>query len=86
MARRTGLISALAQRFLGDGYSAYPPAVEPEVRPSERGEFVESSAVESIRAFFNDAEAELLSISLRRVNIGVNVARGEVVDHQPGQQ
>jgi len=85
MARRTSISSFIAPQFLGDGYSAIPPAVEPEVRPFERGEFVENPAVERIRAFFNNAEAELISISLRPVNIVVKAARDEVVDHQPGQ-
>ena len=86
MARRSGFSSFLAPQFLEDDYSAIPSVVEPEVNSSGRAEFVENPAVERIRAFFNNAEAELLSISLRQVNIGINAARGEVVVHQPGQQ
>ena len=85
MARRSGFSSFLAPQLLEDGYSAISSAVGPEVNPSERVESVENPAVERVRAFFNNAEAELLSIPLRRVNIGFNVVRGEVVDHQPGQ-
>ena len=86
MARRSGFSSFLAPQFLVDGYSVIPSTVEPEVSSSERVEFVENPAVESIRAFFNNAEAELISISLRPVYIVVNAVRDEVVDHQPGQQ
>ena len=89
MARRSGFSSFLAPQFLEDGYSTIPSTVEPEVNSSERVEFVENPAVERIRAFFNNAEAELISISLRPVNIvvdAVGVRHAEVVDHQSGQQ
>ena len=86
MARRSGFSSFLAPQLLEDGYSAIPSAGEPEVSSPERIGFVENPAVESIRAFFNDAEAELISISLRPVYVVVNAVRDEVVVHQPGQQ
>jgi len=86
MARRSGFSSFLAPQLLEDGYSAIPSTGEPGVSSPERVEFVENPAVESIRAFFNDAEAELISISLRPVYVVVNAVRDEVVVYQPGQQ
>jgi len=86
MARRSGFSSFLAPQLLEDGYSAIPPAGEPGVNSPERVELVEHPAVESIRAFFNDAEAELITISLRPVYVVVNAVRDEVVVYQPGQQ
>ena len=86
MARRSGFSSFLAPQLLEVGYSAIPSTGELGVSSPERVESVENPAVESIRAFFNNAEAELISISLRPVYVVVNAVRDEVVVHQPGQQ
>ena len=86
MARRSGFSSFLAPQLLEDGYSAIPSTGELGVSSPERVESVENPAVESIRSFFNNAEAELISISLRPVYVVVNAVRDEVVVHQPRQQ